>query len=292
MWLWWRGTRTTEAPVAVADRVRAKYTSFRELLALNNESLELMARLQEDLQYVPPRRDVLGDRIPTIFAKIGEVVAALQRLTGVRYDLSGGGTRCPAARDRTLLRGSRGVGQTPPFGMAVGGERPIRERRRQQGRHARRDPQQARAARARRIRSHHRSVPPVLRHPALERDPRCHPQPGSERSGGSAPGFRRTHPQGHGLPAAASGRSRHHRTRRDAAEEWRHSGGTFQRQRRGRRKVLRRPVRQPFERSSRTKPSTPFEESSPDASTNGRCSTGCPPDCARSTTPWPSCLFR
>ena len=72
--------------MAVADRVRAKYASFRELLALNNESLELMARLQEDLQYVPPRRDVLGDRVPTIFTKIGEVVAALQRLTGVRYD--------------------------------------------------------------------------------------------------------------------------------------------------------------------------------------------------------------
>ena len=86
MWLWRRGVRTAEAPGAVADRVRAKYASFRELLALNNESLELMARLQEDLQYVPPRRDVLGDRIPTIFTRIGEVVAALQQLTGVRYD--------------------------------------------------------------------------------------------------------------------------------------------------------------------------------------------------------------
>ena len=86
MGLWRRGTRTTEAPVAVADRVRAKYASFRELLALNNESLELMALLQEDLQYVPPRRDVLCDRIPIIFTRIGEVVAALQRLTGVRYD--------------------------------------------------------------------------------------------------------------------------------------------------------------------------------------------------------------
>ena len=85
MWLWRRRTRTAEAPVAVVDRVRAKYTSFRELLALNNESLELMAQLQEDLQYVPPRRDVLGDRIPTMFTRIGEVVAALERLTGVRY---------------------------------------------------------------------------------------------------------------------------------------------------------------------------------------------------------------
>ena len=63
---WWhRKTTEPEAPGAVADRVRAKYTSFRELLTLNNESLELMAGLQDDLQYVPPRRDVLGDRIAT-----------------------------------------------------------------------------------------------------------------------------------------------------------------------------------------------------------------------------------
>jgi pyruvate,water dikinase len=86
MWFWRRGTSTIESPAAGADRVRAKYSSFRELLALNNESLELMARLQEDLQYVRPRRAVLGDRIPTIFARIGDVVAALERLTGVRYD--------------------------------------------------------------------------------------------------------------------------------------------------------------------------------------------------------------
>ena len=85
MWLR-RETRATEPPLAIADRVRTRYASFRELLALNNESLELMARLQEDLQYVLPRRDVLGDRIPTIFTRIGEVVAAFERLTGVRYD--------------------------------------------------------------------------------------------------------------------------------------------------------------------------------------------------------------
>jgi pyruvate,water dikinase len=69
--------------VAGVGRVRAKYSSFQELLALNNESLELMARLQEDLQYALPHREVLGDRVPTIFTMIGGVVAALQRLTGV-----------------------------------------------------------------------------------------------------------------------------------------------------------------------------------------------------------------
>ena len=83
---WWRRkSAVPEAPGEVAGRVRAKYASFRELLTLNNESLELMAGLQDDLQYVPPRRDVLGDRIATIFGRVGAVVTALERLTGVRH---------------------------------------------------------------------------------------------------------------------------------------------------------------------------------------------------------------
>ncbi len=82
---WWRRkTEASEAPDVVAGRVRAKYASFRELLTLNNESLELMAGLQEDLQYVPPRRDVLGDRIAAIFARVAGVVTALERLAGAR----------------------------------------------------------------------------------------------------------------------------------------------------------------------------------------------------------------
>jgi len=83
--MWWlrRGNPEREAPGTVAERVRARYNSFRELLALNNESLELMAGLQDDLQFVPPRRDVVGDRIATIFARVADVVAALERLTGI-----------------------------------------------------------------------------------------------------------------------------------------------------------------------------------------------------------------
>jgi hypothetical protein len=78
-----RGNTPRETPYPAAERVRAKYASFRELLALNNESLELMAALHDDLQYVPPRRDVLGGRIGAIFDRIGGVVAALERLTGL-----------------------------------------------------------------------------------------------------------------------------------------------------------------------------------------------------------------
>ena len=85
MWLFRRGSPQQEAPAPApaADRVRAKYGSFRELLTLNNESLELMAGLQDDLQFVPPRREVLGERIGTIFDRIRGVVGSLERLTGV-----------------------------------------------------------------------------------------------------------------------------------------------------------------------------------------------------------------
>jgi pyruvate,water dikinase len=80
-----RETRTRRAPGG-ADRVRAKYQSFRELLATNNECLEMMAGLQEDLQFVPPRRDVLGERIGQIFAGVEGVVRAMDSLTGVAQD--------------------------------------------------------------------------------------------------------------------------------------------------------------------------------------------------------------
>src|ERR1700691_748118 len=83
MRLFRREIRQQEAPDPAADRVRAKYASFRRLLALNNESLELLAGLQDDLQYAPPRREVLGGRIGAIFIHIRGVVESLERLTGV-----------------------------------------------------------------------------------------------------------------------------------------------------------------------------------------------------------------
>ena len=66
-------------------RLRQKYTTFRTLLSLNTECLEAMASLQEDLQYVPPLRDVLGDRVVSIFERAEKIVESLEKLTATSY---------------------------------------------------------------------------------------------------------------------------------------------------------------------------------------------------------------
>ncbi len=82
---WWRRTLPRESPAEVADRVRSKYNRFRELCTFNNECLELMSGLQEDLQYVPPRADVLEGRIGAFFDRAEGVVSSFDGLTGVRH---------------------------------------------------------------------------------------------------------------------------------------------------------------------------------------------------------------
>ena len=46
--------------------------------------MELLASIQEDLQYAPPTRELLSDRVGCVFDKTAEVVRTLERLTG--YD--------------------------------------------------------------------------------------------------------------------------------------------------------------------------------------------------------------
>jgi pyruvate,water dikinase len=82
MSFWHRQRPAPAAPAEAANRVRTKYASFRELLTANNESLELMARLQEDLQHVPPHRDVIEGPVTGIFERVRCVVGALEKLTG------------------------------------------------------------------------------------------------------------------------------------------------------------------------------------------------------------------
>jgi len=82
---WWRKREQNAAAASAPQRIRRKYESFRELLWLNNECLELMAGLQEDLQFVPPRRDVIEERVTAIYEKAEAIVRALERLTDAAY---------------------------------------------------------------------------------------------------------------------------------------------------------------------------------------------------------------
>ena len=82
---WWWGKKAKALAGPIEDRIRSKYLSFRDLLSLNNQCLELMAGLQEDLQVVPPRRDVLGNRIVAIYEHVAGTVAALEKLTGMHF---------------------------------------------------------------------------------------------------------------------------------------------------------------------------------------------------------------
>ncbi len=71
-------------PVDGLQRLREKYRNFRELLALNTECLEVIVGLQEDLTYIPPRREIVGPRLDSIFTKARGIVSALDRLVGFR----------------------------------------------------------------------------------------------------------------------------------------------------------------------------------------------------------------
>ncbi len=55
------------------------------MLSLNNECLELLASLQEDLQYALPSSEVLAERTAALFSRTERVAANLERLTGRKY---------------------------------------------------------------------------------------------------------------------------------------------------------------------------------------------------------------
>ena len=82
MQVWWR--REDARPASPEQTIRAKYASFRKLLSLNNDCLEALAGVQEDLQFAPASRKVLGDQIGIVFEKLEDIVSTLERLTGDR----------------------------------------------------------------------------------------------------------------------------------------------------------------------------------------------------------------
>ena len=79
---WWR---QDNRPTSPEQTIRTKYVSFRHLLSLNNDCLEILAGVQEDLHYAPPSRGVLGERIDWVFDKLESTVATLERLTETSY---------------------------------------------------------------------------------------------------------------------------------------------------------------------------------------------------------------
>ncbi len=81
---WWRRHETE--PLSPEQTIRSKYGSFRKLLSLNNDCLEMLAGIQEDLQFVSASRSVLGGRIGVMFEKLQEIVSTLERLTGNRFE--------------------------------------------------------------------------------------------------------------------------------------------------------------------------------------------------------------
>jgi pyruvate, water dikinase len=83
MLAWWR-KEVDDASAATAEaRLRRKYASFRTLLSLNNECLELMAGMQEDLRHVAALREVFGARVTSVLEKAAGIVELLEKLTGV-----------------------------------------------------------------------------------------------------------------------------------------------------------------------------------------------------------------
>jgi len=81
-----RQVPTAAGAAAAAQRIRDQYASFQEILSGNTECLELIAGLQEDLQYIPARRDVIQDRVTAVFERTRRIVAALGRMTGRREE--------------------------------------------------------------------------------------------------------------------------------------------------------------------------------------------------------------
>jgi pyruvate,water dikinase len=85
MFRWRRASGFGSSAAPFEEKLQHKYVSFRHLLSLNNECLELLASVQEDLREVPPLDSIFGSRIAAIFDKSESIVATLERLKGGRY---------------------------------------------------------------------------------------------------------------------------------------------------------------------------------------------------------------
>ncbi len=83
--LWWKKRRAPAAGISPEKKLKDKYRHFRELLRYNHDSLELLACLQQDLQYVAPQRRFIENRLASVFQKAAAMVDCLEKLTGCSY---------------------------------------------------------------------------------------------------------------------------------------------------------------------------------------------------------------
>ena len=87
--------------------MRNRYGTFRELLSLNDECLEILASIQEDLQYTTAREEVLADRVASIFDRTDRVVEALGTLTARDHPLLARAARAQRREVERFLVASR-----------------------------------------------------------------------------------------------------------------------------------------------------------------------------------------
>ena len=116
--MFWHRNKHADSTAAAAEaRLREKYLSFRTLLSLNSECLELMAGLQEDLQYIPPLRSVLGGRVASIFEKARAIVEALEKMSGKTYPVL---TRALTQQQQEVESYISELEESSPVRLAVG----------------------------------------------------------------------------------------------------------------------------------------------------------------------------
>jgi pyruvate,water dikinase len=81
MRFFWQAPDRTAAAGHPLEGLSQKYQHCREVIAHNNEALELLAAVQEDLLYAPPRADVVGSRVASVFGEVSATIGALECLT-------------------------------------------------------------------------------------------------------------------------------------------------------------------------------------------------------------------
>jgi pyruvate,water dikinase len=83
---WLRGHGRGERPEEpTAERLARRYAQLRQVLAANNDALELITELENDLLLLPVADPLVRDRVARLLACSGDLVGALDQLAEGRY---------------------------------------------------------------------------------------------------------------------------------------------------------------------------------------------------------------